>query len=238
MSLDNRVFAITGGASGIGLNTAKLISQRGGIVCIGDIDPAALKDADAYFSSIEASFSTTLLDVSNRNQVDAWIQSVMDKFGRLDGAANVAGVIGKHHGVRPVSELDDDEWDRIIAVNLTGCMYSLRAELKHISSGGSIVNVTSIHGTKGIARCGAYGASKHGVIALTQTAAKENGGSEIRVNAVAPGSIYTPMVQRYWDDIGRAIDAPHDVSTAFQRQGKAEEVASVIVFLLGPESSF
>lgn len=90
----------------------------------------------------------------------------------------------------------------------------------------------------GIARCGAYGASKHGVIGLTQAAAKENGDTEVRVNAVAPGSIYTPMVQQYWDEIGRPIDAPHDVSTAFQRQGRAEEVASVIGFLLGPESSF
>lgn len=85
---------------------------------------------------------------------------------------------------------------------------------------------------------GAYGASKHGVLGLTRAAAKENGGREVRVNAVAPGAIYTPMMQRAWDRIGRAADAPFDEPSAFQRQGTAEEVAQVVGFLLGPESTF
>jgi NAD(P)-dependent dehydrogenase (short-subunit alcohol dehydrogenase family) len=85
---------------------------------------------------------------------------------------------------------------------------------------------------------GAYAASKHGVIGLTRVAAKENGEKEIRVNAVAPGAIYTPLMQKAWDQSGRAVDAPFDDPSAFQRQGKAEEVAGVVVFLLGGESSF
>jgi NAD(P)-dependent dehydrogenase (short-subunit alcohol dehydrogenase family) len=85
---------------------------------------------------------------------------------------------------------------------------------------------------------GAYAASKHGVIGLTRAAAKENGAREVRVNAVAPGAIYTPMMQKHWDMTGRPADAPFDEPTAFQRQGKAEEVANVIVFLLSPESTF
>jgi NAD(P)-dependent dehydrogenase (short-subunit alcohol dehydrogenase family) len=98
--------------------------------------------------------------------------------------------------------------------------------------------VATVNLGAGMARHAAYGASKHGIIALTEAAAKENGGREIRVNAVAPGAIYTPMMQRIWDESDRPADAPFDNPTAFQRQGKAQEVANVIAFLLGPESSF
>ncbi|CAI6290487.1 unnamed protein product [Periconia digitata] len=238
MSLKEKVFAITGGASGIGLATARLIQTRGGTVCIGDIDPTALREAEAEFAAKDQPYLVTQLDVMSRAQVDQWIKSIVEKFGRLDGAANVAGYIGKDHGVKPVADLDDDEWNKIIAVNLTGCMYCLRAELRSVSHGGSIVNVSSIHGTIGMANYGAYDASKHGIIGLTKAAAKENGGKEIRVNAVSPGAIYTPMMQKFWDKSNRPKDAPFDEPTSFQRQGTADEVANVIVFLLGPESSF
>ncbi|PVH99932.1 NAD(P)-binding protein [Periconia macrospinosa] len=238
MTLNDKVFAITGGASGIGLATAKLLSARGGTVCIGDLDPVALKEAESYFAAEGRPFLVTHLDVSSKMQVEEWIKTIVDKYGNLYGAVNVAGYIGKDHGVKPVAELDDEEWNRIIAVNLTGCMYCLREELKNIARGGSIVNVSSIHGTVGMANYGAYDASKHGVIGLTKAAAKENGGAEIRVNAVAPGAIYTPMMQKFWDKSNRPKDAPFDDPTSFQRQGTAEEVANVIVFLLGPESTF
>lgn len=89
-----------------------------------------------------------------------------------------------------------------------------------------------------MANHGAYAASKHGVIGLTRVAAKENGAAEIRVNAVAPGSVYTPMMQQYWDEIGRPVDAAFNDPSAFQRQARPEEVANIIAFLLGPESSF
>lgn len=85
---------------------------------------------------------------------------------------------------------------------------------------------------------GAYAASKHGVLGLTRAAAKENGAREVRVNAVAPGPIYTPMMQKHWDAIGRPEDAPFDDPIAFRRQGTAEEAANVVVFLLGSDSSF
>ena len=147
--LAGKVFAITGGASGIGLATAKILSGKGASVCIADIDPEALKATEEHFGSLKRHYSVTKLDVSRRADVDAWINGIVEKFGRLDGAANVAGIIGKCHGITPVSEMDDDEWDRIIGVNLTGLMYCLRAELKKVADGGSIVNVTSIHGLKG-----------------------------------------------------------------------------------------
>ncbi|KAI9155480.1 Short-chain dehydrogenase/reductase ABA4 [Paramyrothecium foliicola] len=123
MSPKDKVIAVTGGASGIGLATAKLIAERGGIVCITDIDEKALEQTKTHFEQGAA---------------------IVEKFGRLDGAANIAGVIGQQRAPGRVGEMDDDEWDRIIGVNLTGCMYCLRAELRHIVDGGSIVNMTGL----------------------------------------------------------------------------------------------
>ncbi|PSN73779.1 short chain dehydrogenase/ reductase [Corynespora cassiicola Philippines] len=240
MPLSRRVFAVTGGASGIGLATAKLISERGGAVCIADVNTAALEEVEAYLNSKvpKVPFSVTQVDVSDKNQVESWFDGIKSQFGRLDGAANIAGIIGKSHGLQPLSELEDDEWFKILNINLTGMMYCLRAELNHIGNGGSIVNMASIHATTGVANHAAYAASKHGVLGLTRVAAKENGHREIRVNAVAPGPIYTPLMQGYWDKIERPPDAPFDEPIAFRRQGTADEVANVVVFLLGPESSF
>ncbi|KAH8677762.1 3-alpha--hydroxysteroid dehydrogenase [Xylariales sp. PMI_506] len=236
--LEGKVYAITGGASGIGFATAKILSQKGATVCIADIDAEPRKAAESYFSPLGNPYMISNVDVSRRAQVDGWIDSIIQKYGRLDGAANAAGIIGKNHGVTPVSELDDDEWDKIIAVNLTGVMYCMRAQLRHVVRGGSIVNVSSIHGIKGFANHAAYDASKHGVIGLTKAAAQENGAREVRVNSVAPGAIYTPLMQKFWDATQRPKDAPFDEPSAFRRQGTAEETANLIVFLLGPESTF
>ncbi|KAM5356365.1 hypothetical protein ACJ41O_003011 [Fusarium nematophilum] len=238
MSLLGKVYAITGGASGIGLATAKVLAQRGATVSIADIDPAARERAALYFRKQATSFSTAHVDISQRAEVEGWLDDTIQKYGRLDGAANVAGIIGKHHGLRTVADLEDEEWHKIIAVNLTGTMYCLRAQLQRIADEGSIVNVASIHGTKGFAKHGAYDASKHGVVGLTRAAAKENGHREVRINAVAPGAIYTPLMEKAWGIHNRPVDAEFDEPSAFQRQGTSEECASVIAFLLGPESAF
>lgn len=147
MSMQGKVIAITGGASGIGLATSKLLLSRGAIVCIGDIVDATLESAKAELSG---DFVLAKLDVTKRADVDAWINGIVKDKGRLDGAANCAGIIGKLHGITRLTELEDEEWDRIMSVNLTGLMYSLRAELRVISDHGSIVNVASIQGVLGM----------------------------------------------------------------------------------------
>ncbi|KAF4969478.1 hypothetical protein FSARC_3336 [Fusarium sarcochroum] len=207
MSLQGKVYAITGGASGIGLATAKILAQRGATVSIADIDADAMSNAAAYFKEQGVTCSVSRVDVSQRSEIEGWLDDTVTKHGRLDGAANVAGIIGKHHGLRAVADLEDDEWHKIIA-----CV--------------------------GFAKHAAYDASKHGIVGLTRAAAKENGHREVRVNAVAPGAIYTPLMKKAWDMHNRPDDAEFDEPTAFQRQGTPEECANVIVFLLGPESTF
>jgi len=235
MSMDGKIIAITGGASGIGLATAQLLASRGATVCISDVDEKALVGVEAEFRTLSTPFSTAQLDVTSREQVDAWINSIVEKYGRLDGAANCAGIVGRLHGITTVAELEDEEWNRIIGVNLTGLMYCLRAELRKIADFGSIVNISSIQGVMGFPGSAAYAASKHAVIGLTRSAAKEVGDREIRVNAVAPGAIMTPLLKRAQE---ANPEEGKNNPVAIKRYGTAEEMAGIICFLLGPESTY
>ena len=185
--MDNKVIAITGGASGIGLATAHLLASRGAKLSLADVQEAALSEAAlAIKSEHNVEVLTFVLDVRKASQVNDWISATVSKFGKLDGAANLAGVIPKSIGVGGIAEQDQAEWDFVIGVNLTGVMHCLRAQMKVISDGGSIVNAASIAGVQGRPNNGAYAASKHGVVGLTRSAAKEIGGKGVRVNSIAP----------------------------------------------------
>ncbi|KAH6673090.1 3-oxoacyl-reductase [Halenospora varia] len=239
LPLSGKVIAITGAASGIGLATAHLLASRGAILSLADLQDAALSTAAASISEKypNTQIHTFPLDVRSAASVDAWIAAIVEKFSRLDGAANLAGVIGKSIGIGGIADIEENEWDFIIGVNLTGVMHCLRAEMKVISEGGSIVNAASIAGLMGRANNGAYAASKHGVIGLTKSAAKEIGVKGVRVNSIAPGRIDTPMsmTARSTDTVAITKEA---TDIALRRNGKADEVASLIAFLLGDESKY
>ncbi|KAI9738803.1 MAG: hypothetical protein M1834_008310 [Cirrosporium novae-zelandiae] len=243
-SMHGKVIAITGGASGIGLAAAIILYNRGASISIADNDQAALDKASTLFKNPTPTtpnprLKLTNLDVRNRTAVDAWISSTVTWGGKnqLDCAVNSAGVIGKHHGIRPVEDLDDSQWDLIIGVNLTGMMYCLRAELKNMPGPGSVVCVSSIQGTNGFALHGAYSASKHGILGLVRSAAKEVGGRGVRVNAITPGAIATPLMDKR-DELFGGKGQGDQPTTPIPRLGTAEECGTLIAWLLSDEASF
>lgn len=202
-SLQGKVYAVTG-LRGIGLAVARQLYAHGARVSLADISESTLSHAVSELKNQNTSTSTdepttptatdtimtTVVDITSSSAVNSWITSTITHFGRLDGAANMAGTIGPQHGVGCFVDLEDDEWDLLMRVNLSGLMYCLRAEVRAIMDTapngiGSIVNAASIQGLRGFALHAAYATTKHGVVGLTRSVAKEVG-PQIRVNAVAP----------------------------------------------------
>jgi NAD(P)-dependent dehydrogenase (short-subunit alcohol dehydrogenase family) len=144
--MENKVIVITGAASGMALETAKLLASKGAKVSLADVQEAALKQAVADIEKSGGQAMGTVVDVSDRKQVEAWIKATVDKFGKIDGAANLAGVIGKHININSLQDVDDDDWDFVMGVNAKGLLNCLRAQIPHMNDGGSIVNAASVAG--------------------------------------------------------------------------------------------
>jgi len=181
-----KVIVITGAASGMGLEAAKLLASKGAKVSLADVQEGLLQVAAAEIEKSGGTAMATVVDVRNRAQVEDWIEKTVERFGKLDGAANIAGVIGKQNNVATLSEIDDDDWDFVVGVNQKGLLNCLRAEIPHFNDGGAIVNAASVAGMIGFAKNGSYVASKHAVVGLTRTAAKELGSRNIRCNCFCP----------------------------------------------------
>jgi len=184
--MNNKIIAITGGASGIGLALAKLLSSRGALLSIADLQEEPLAKAAESIRATGGKVITYALDVRKPAQVDAWLDATIAEYGRLDGAANVAGVLGPNMYKHTTAQLSNDEWEFVMGVNATGVFNCVRKELQVIADGGSIVNVASVLGLRGAEKSPAYAASKHAVVGLTKCAAKDSGIRNVRVNAVAP----------------------------------------------------
>jgi NAD(P)-dependent dehydrogenase (short-subunit alcohol dehydrogenase family) len=184
--MENKVIVITGAASGMGLETAKLLASKGAKVSLADVQEEALLKAAAEIGKSGGKVMATVVDVRNRQQVEDWIKKTVEKLGKLDGAANLAGVIGKHINITPIEKVDDDDWDFVVGVNQKGLLNCLRAQIPYFNDNGSIVNAASVAGLIGFKKNAAYVASKHAVVGLTKTAAKELGHRQIRCNCFCP----------------------------------------------------
>ncbi|KAF2734812.1 NAD(P)-binding protein [Polyplosphaeria fusca] len=226
-----QVILVTGAASGIGLATARYLAARGATLALADIKDTELTDAATGiqndFPDAKLSFNT--LDIASTESVDKFVTDIIQRFGKLNGAVNNAGVMGP---LGPITELKDDDAQRVIDVNVGGTLRCLRAELRVIEEGGSIVNIASVAGLIAYPGLAAYVASKHAVAGLTKCAAKESGARNIRVNAVCPGAIDTPMLNEQRSE--KASLPPPPIA----RLGRPEEIAAMIGYLLGSESGY
>lgn len=183
-----KVYAITGAARGMGSATAILLASRGANVSICDVRQEDLENTKSAIEKLKkGKVMVTSVDVRDETQVNNWITASVERFGKLDGMVNVAGVLGKDTMHKTTDQISTEDWRFVFDVNVTGMMFALRAAIPHIKApGGAIVNFASTSGQMGHAKNGAYCASKHAVIGLSRCVAKELGPKGITVNVLSP----------------------------------------------------
>jgi NAD(P)-dependent dehydrogenase (short-subunit alcohol dehydrogenase family) len=228
--LAGKVALVTGGASGIGAECVRELVGAGARVVVSDV---AAEAVEKFAAEMGGTVIAVAGDVRSAVDAEEMVLTAVEKFGRLDLAVNNAGV-----GVptkRDVGETELEEWHRITGINLDGVFLCMRAELgAMLPTGGAIVNVASVMGAVGMAGASPYVAAKHGVVGLTKVAALEYAGRRIRVNAIGPGFIDTPLLSSNSPERLAEIAAAHPVG----RLGTATEIARAILFLLSPAASF
>ncbi len=235
--LDGKVALVTGAGSGIGRATALAFAREGAKVVVSDVDDDGGEDTVAQIGRAGGEAAYVHADVSRAAEVEALMARTIEAFGRLDCAHNNAGVQGVLE--TPIHEYPEQVWDEVISVNLKGVWLCLRYEVPHMleQGGGCIVNTSSMAGLVGRRGRSAYVASKHGIIGLTRTAALEYGPMGIRVNAVCPGAIQTPMLEQ--TVMGHPErEAQFLTGHPLGRFGTADEVADAVVWLCSDSSSF
>ncbi|HEX9049340.1 MAG TPA: glucose 1-dehydrogenase [Anaeromyxobacter sp.] len=232
-SLSGKVAVVTGAGSGIGREVALAYAREGAAVLVSDVNEAGGRETVAAIAAAKGRASFFRADVSRTAECAALADEAVRTFGRLDVACNNAGIGG---AIAPVAEQPIEAWDRIIAVNLSSVFYCMRAQIPRMleRGGGAIVNMASILGAVGFPGSAGYVAAKHGVVGLTRTAALEYSVQGVRVNAVGPGFIETPLLAGM-DAAARAgLVALHPIG----RLGRPQEVAELVVWLSSPASSF
>ncbi len=230
-----KVAVLTGGSSGIGRASAVLLAREGASVVIGDIDEAGGAETVRLIEEAGGTVVFVPTDVSVADDVAALVEAAVDRFGRLDVLHNNAFWAPMD---RPVTETSDEEWERTIDVCLRGTFHGCRAGIPAMvaSGGGSIVNMTSVAGTKSSPRFAAYSAAKGGIVALTKSVAFDYGSQGIRANAISPGTIRTPFTEPILaDDVRREYLAS---KILVGRVGQPEDIASAVLYLASDESSF
>lgn len=235
MLLENKVALVTGAASGIGRAIALGYASQGASVVVSDTNLAAGEETVRLIRNRGGKSMFASADVSNAGDCEELVAVAVAEYGRLDIACNNAGIAGD---LAPTADYPVDAWNRVIAVNLTGVFQCMKYEIPAMlrAGGGAIVNIASILGAVGFANAPAYTAAKHGVVGLTRTAGLEYGARGIRVNAVGPAFIHTPMIAALEEDRAtrEQLVAQHPVG----RLGEPGEVAALVLWLSSPQASF
>jgi NAD(P)-dependent dehydrogenase (short-subunit alcohol dehydrogenase family) len=226
---DDRVVIVTGGASGIGLATAQRCGAEGARVVIADVNgDHAQSAAAATVAKGAPDAMACTCDVSNERDVSACVAGTIARYGRLDMIVNNAGLMV----FKPLEQQTRDDWTKLLAVDLLGAFFFIREAFGAMKNGGSIVNVASIHAVETTPLVASYAAAKAAMISLTRSAASEGKARRIRVNAVMPGAIDTPML---WDN----PNIKSGLETIQQSEvGMPEDVAAAIAFLLSDDAAF
>jgi len=235
MLLKQKIALLTGGASGIGRAIALLWAREGATVVLSDVDERGGEESAALVRATGAEALFVPADVSRPEDCERLVARTVAQYGRLDVACNNAGIGGPQ---ALTADYPLDGWDRVIAINLSGVFYGMKYQIPAMlkSGGGSIVNIASILGAVGFATAPAYTAAKHGVLGLTQVAAQEYGAQGVRVNAVGPGFIHTPMIAGLEADA--AANAMLVAAHPIGRLGRPEEVAELVAWLASERASF
>ena len=230
--LDGKVAIITGGASGIGKKTAEIFSKEGAAIAIFDVNRDALNQTEKEIRDNGGKCNGYVVDVTNFEDVTEKVKEVIEDFGEIDVLVNNAGITRDNF----LTKMEIDDWNKVIAINLTGTFNCAKAVAPYMieKNKGNIVNVSSVVGVYGNIGQTNYAASKAGVIGLTKTWAKEFAKKGIRVNAVAPGFIKTPMTDKVPEKVLEIMIS----KTPMGRMGEAIEVAKAILFLASDDSSF
>jgi NAD(P)-dependent dehydrogenase (short-subunit alcohol dehydrogenase family) len=232
--LEDKVVLVTGGGSGIGEACVRRIAAGGGRVAVVDIDEAAARKVAADISDAGADAHGIQADVADESSVEQMVQAIVGRFGRLDGAVNNAGVSGRHFAT---GDYPLEDWRRVMRVNLDGVFLCIREEVREMrrNGAGSIVNMASVLAAAGYPEQVAYVTSKHALVGLTRVAALDHAADGIRVNALGPAFILTPMAEAAMTAEAIAAVAPMH---ALGRWGKPEEVAEMTAWLLSDAASF
>lgn len=235
--LSGKSVIVTGAGSGIGRATAKILAQAGASVAAVDINKDTAHEVAEEIRKAGGKAEAIAADVSSESDVKAMVTQTLKAFGRLDGAFNNAGVEMMN---KTIPDLSLTEWQRALNVNLTGVFLGMKYEMLAMKDGGAIVNTSSGDGIVGQPYAGEYVATKHGVVGLTRTASAEFRQTKVRVNAVCPGLIMTPMVEeRLLGDPAfanqmAALKERHSID----RFGRPEDIGNAVKWLLSDESSF
>jgi len=235
-NFEGQVALVTGASSGIGLAAAQAFAQAGASVVLADVNERALKAVTDELASAGHAVLAVTCDVSDEEQVAATVGQAVDRFGRLDMAFNNAGI-----QVPPSDAADEplESFERVNAVNLRGVWACMKHELRQMREQGSgaIVNNSSLGGLVGLPTRASYHAAKHGVIGLTKSAALEYAPRGVRINAVCPGTIDTPMVSTMLETQAGALQEIMK-EQPIARLGRADEVAAAVLWLCSPGASF
>ena len=236
--LAGRVALVTGGASGIGRATALTFAREGAKLVIADMNGDGRSQTVHIITENGGEATFVQVDVANATEVEAMISATVKTYGRLDCAHNNAGIGSRPRA--PLHECSEETWDRVLSINLKGVWLCMKYEILQMlkQGSGAIVNTASIMGLVGSwSGTVAYNASKHGVVGLTKTAALEYATAGIRVNAVCPGYIHTPLIEAALTS-NPALEAQIVARHPVGRMGKPEEIAEAVVWLCSDAASF